>query len=72
MQSDGNEYYEDLTDSDSDDLLQTDRIFLPQRYLRSMRYKTKPGLADRGMMMGLGKRVIADKGLVRIVSNTKK
>ena len=35
---------------------------LPLREMRSMRYKGQAGLADRGMMMGLGKRVIADRG----------
>ena len=35
---------------------------VPGREIRSLRYKGKTGLADRGMMMGLGKRVIADKG----------
>ena len=35
---------------------------VPGREMRSVRFKGSTGLADRGMMMGLGKRVIADKG----------
>ena len=45
--------------------LWTDRLGLeavPGRVVRSMRYKGSMGLADRGMMMGLGKRGIQDKG----------
>ena len=35
---------------------------LPLREMRSGGYKVNTRLADRGMMMGLGKRVIADRG----------
>ena len=40
-----------------------DQNTIPVRKMRSMRYKWMTRLADRGMMMGLGKRVmIADRG----------
>ena len=39
-----------------------ERVLLEPREVRSRSYQGMTGLADKGMMMGLGKRVIADKG----------
>ena len=41
-------------------------MLIPERETRMMRSMRSKGigLADKGMMMGLGKRVIADKGKI--------